>query len=334
MRQQISASSTGAQESMRNISQSALASIEVALPPEAEQRRIVETLEHHLSRLDLGEHTLDAALARCRSYRRSWLLATTHSVAAEAVRLDAVADVRLGRQRSPKNHGGDSMFPYLRAANITWSGLKLDDVKEMNFTDKELATYRLRPGDVLLSEASGSPREVGKPALWQGEIENCCFQNTLIRVRPTGILPEFLLHYLRAEAMAGRFADNSRGVGIHHLGATALAGWKVVLPDDEVQAKIVAQIDETEPILVAVETAIAKQVQRSKNLRNSLLRAASSGKLVAQDPSDEVASELLERIEVERRRHGVGRRALRARSAAAPKMKTDASTGHQEELWL
>src|ERR1700722_17982699 len=85
-------------------------------------------------------------------------------------RLSDIAEVRLGRQRSPKNHIGDQMRPYLRAANVGWSGLLLDDVKKMNFTDAEMKTYRLLPGDIVLSEASGSPGEVGKPALWNAEI--------------------------------------------------------------------------------------------------------------------------------------------------------------------
>lgn len=98
--------------------------------------------------------------------------------------LTDVAVVRLGRQRSPKNHAGTHMRPYVRAANVGWSGLLLDDVKQMNFTDAEMDTYRMVSGDIVLSEASGSPGEVGKPALWSGEIEQCGFQNTLIRVRP------------------------------------------------------------------------------------------------------------------------------------------------------
>ena len=71
-------------------------------------------------------------------------------------RLGDVAEVRLGRQRSPKRATGDRMRPYLRAANVTWQGLALEDVKEMDFTEAESVTYELRPGDLLLSEASGS----------------------------------------------------------------------------------------------------------------------------------------------------------------------------------
>src|SRR5438105_1410381 len=95
-------------------------------------------------------------------------------------RLDAVAEVRLGRQRSPKNHVGTRMRPYLRAANVTWAGLDLSDVNEMHFTENESVTFELRPGDVLVAEASGSASEVGKPAIWRDQIPNCCFQNTLL----------------------------------------------------------------------------------------------------------------------------------------------------------
>ncbi|WP_131768182.1 restriction endonuclease subunit S [Candidatus Protofrankia californiensis] len=160
------------------------------------------------------------------------------------VRLDEIAEVRLGRQRSPKNHNGLHMRPYLRAANVGWNGLKLDDIKQMNFTDDELDTYRLLPGDIVLSEASGSPGEVGKPALWNNEIEDCCLQNTLIRVRSYGADPKFLLLLLRHEAQRGAFVEHSRGVGIHHIGVARLAGWPIMLPPLAEQRRIVVALDE------------------------------------------------------------------------------------------
>src|SRR5438093_8266272 len=107
-------------------------------------------------------------------------------------RLNSIADVRLGRQRSPKRAFGPNMMPYLRAANVTWRGIDLADVKEMDFSPAEVDTYRLKAGDILLAEASGSPSEVGKPALYVEGADTHCFQNTLIRVRPTSELTPFL----------------------------------------------------------------------------------------------------------------------------------------------
>lgn len=181
----------------------------------------------------------------------------------EWVRLDDVAEVRLGRQRSPKNHSGTHMRPYLRAANVGWEGLKLEDVKHMNFNDAELAIYRLVPGDIVVAEASGSPGEVGKPALWQGEIEDCCFQNTLIRVRSYGVEPKYLLHYLRAEALRGAFVEESRGVGISHLGASRLSGWPIAVPPLSEQRRIVAALEDH---LSRLEVGIAGLLSSSARL--------------------------------------------------------------------
>jgi len=158
--------------------------------------------------------------------------------------LAEVAEVRLGRQRSPKNHHGSHMRPYLRAANVSWSGLNLTGVKEMNFESAESGIYNLLPGDVLLVEASGSADEVGKAAIWRSEIEGCCFQNTLLRVRSYEILPEYLLHLLRCHALMGDFGRAARGVGIHHLGAGTLSAWPVVVPPLSEQRLIVSFVEE------------------------------------------------------------------------------------------
>ena len=97
--------------------------------------------------------------------------------------VEQLGDVQLGRQRSPKNRSAAYPTKYLRAANITQHGLDLGDVLDMEFLPHEMENYRLKKGDILLSEASGSPDQVGKPAVWNDELENCCFQNTLIRLR-------------------------------------------------------------------------------------------------------------------------------------------------------
>lgn len=175
------------------------------------------------------------------------------------VALHEIAEVRLGRQRSPKHHSGDQMRPYVRAANIGWSGWKLDDVKTMNFSDAEMKTYRLEPGDLLLGEASGSAAEVGKPALWEGQIPDCGFQNTLIRVRPgDSAHPRYLLHYFSYCASTGRFARSSRGVGIFHLGQKALAEWPVPLPPIEEQRRIATVLDAADGLRAKRRQALVK----------------------------------------------------------------------------
>ena len=182
-----------------------------------------------------------------------------------------IAEVRLGRQRAPKNHTGDHMRPYLRAANVTWGGLSLADVKSMNFTDGEMSTYRLERGDLLLSEASGSPGEVGKPALWAGEIADCGFQNTLIRVRPRSVEPKYLFHYFRFQALTGRFVEHSRGVGIHHLGRARLASWPTPVPPLDEQRRIVDILEDHLSRLDAAESYLLAARGRAKVMVKAVL---------------------------------------------------------------
>ena len=214
--------------------------------------------------------------------------------------LGLMGEVRLGRQRSPKRATGPHMRPYLRAGNITWDGLDLSDIKEMDFSPREYETYRLRSGDILLAEASGSADEVGKPAVWAGEIDGCCFQNTLIRVRVCPDVVPYLHCHLLSDARSGALGRAARGVGIHHLGAQRAESWMVALPPLAEQRRIVAEVERRLSVIQRTEAAVEANLTRAERLRQSILKQAFSGKLVPQDPSDEPASVLLERIRAER----------------------------------
>jgi type I restriction enzyme, S subunit len=185
-----------------------------------------------------------------------------------------VADVQLGRQRSPQHHYGPNMRPYLRSANVTWAGLALDDVKEMNFNPIEAKAFELQPGDVLLNEASGSPSEVGKPAIWRGEIPGCCFQNTLLRVRTRGPQVGYLYWYFYYVARQGQFGDAGRGVNIRHLGKQGLAQFPVPVAPLEEQKRIVTALEESLSGLDAADDLVSHVPTRLDRLREGLLRHA------------------------------------------------------------
>lgn len=272
-----------------------LESVEVEIPPLREQQRIVEILEEQLSRLDAALESVRIVREKAAQFRRSLLHAaftgalTGHGNGGDGLpsgwefrRLDEVADVQLGRQRSPKNHAGNQMRPYLRAANVTWSGLAIDDVAEMNFTDEEMETYVLQDRDILVNEASGSPAEVGKAAVFRGEIEGCAFQNTLIRVRAHSVGVEFLHRFLTMTASTGGYLEESRGVGIFHLGKTKFAAWPVPIAPEAEQDRLVEVLDEQLTRLDAALGVAEAIEQRARALRRSLLHAAFTGKLTEQ----------------------------------------------------
>ncbi len=273
--------------------------------PLPQQQQIVAAIEEHFSRLDAVEAAQHRIIRRVKVLKSS-LLSEAFGTNGDLPpgwgqkTIGEVAQVQLGRQRSPQHHSGPQMRPYLRSANVTWEGVCLDDVKEMNFDDADFETYRLEPGDLLLNEASGSPGEVGKPVVWDGEVENCCFQNTLLRVRSTEVNIRYLYWYCFASALSGRFGDAGRGVNIRHLGKGGLAQFPIPVAPSDQQGQIAAQLDQQFEQTKRLEQAAQEVLNRVAALRQAVLAQAFAGKLVPQDPDDEPASALLERIAASR----------------------------------
>ncbi len=267
------------------ISKRRVAELLIPLPPLSEQRRIVEIHEEHLSHLDPADQLINGTQRRLDTFVAAGLWHATHNVEGPTVRLDSTAEVRLGRQRSPKNHSGSDMRPYLRAGNVDWDRLRLDDVKEMNFTSLEARVYELLPGDILVVEASGSAGEAGKSVVYEGEIPGACFQNTLLRVRTNSAQPEFIQKYLLADALVGKFIGGSRGVGINHIGRARLASWEVRMPSADDQRNAVARSRSLIESSGLLRSSLGGARARSSALRRSLLAAAFSGRLTRL-PSD------------------------------------------------
>lgn len=218
----------------------------------------------------------------------------------EWVKVGAIGDVQLGRQRSPSNRSNNFPTKYIRAGNLTDNGLNLENVLDMDFEPEERKRFLLNVGDVLLSEASGSASQVGKPAIWRGEIEQCCFQNTVIRVQSLPELSEYLFWVFRTFYISGVFSKLSGGVGINHLSAGKLANLAIpVAPVFEYQ-KLLEMINEKFSLIENLEQAIDQALQQAEAMRQSILKKAFSGQLVPQDPDDEPASVLLERIRAEK----------------------------------
>lgn len=194
--------------------------------------------------------------------------------------------VRLGRQRSPDQMSGVFLTPYVRAANITPSGLSLDDLLEMNFTPAERKVFALEAGDLLLTEASGSANQVGRAAIWRGEVELCCYQNTVIRFRPHLVTSEYVLLVFRHMAATGVFAHTAKGVGIQHLGVSRFAELTLPLPPHPEQVRIAEVADRRLAELREAHDRLRSALGRLEEQVCEVLAAAVAGELVEQQTQD------------------------------------------------
>ncbi|HEY8102067.1 MAG TPA: restriction endonuclease subunit S [Burkholderiaceae bacterium] len=214
--------------------------------------------------------------------------------------VEQLGHVQLGRQRSPNKVGKANPTPYIRAANVTESGVDLSDVLEMDFSEAEKEIFALKVGDVLLTEASGSPEHVGRPAIWNHDDGLYCFQNTVLRFSPEGIGSEYAFYSFLAMQKLGVFSKLSGGVGINHLSAGKFSKLPVPLPPIVEQLALIEVIKQKFSLCDEQLKLNAYSLKQSSVQRKNILIAAFSGQLVPQDPNDGSASVLLENICAER----------------------------------
>ncbi len=235
--------------------------------------------------------------------------------------VEMVGDVLLGRQRAPQFLTGRFDTPYLRVANIKDDRIDLSDIESMDFDREHFHRYRLAPGDILVSEGQ-SPHLVGQSAIFRGEgPARLCFQKTLHRFRPVagGPSSEFAQLVFRAHVKAGLFQRlASITTNIAHLTLEKFQAAPFPLPPVSEQERIATEVARILSEGDAVEAAVVANVERIAHLRQSILKWAFEGKLVEQDPGDEPASVLIDKIRKDRM--AVGTEAKRL--AGGPARKT------------
>ena len=142
--------------------------------------------------------------------------------------------------------------------------------------------------------------------MWRCEIPKCCFQNTVIRIRPPRELSQYLLIVFKNFYFNGVFSEIAGGVGINHLGAEKFSIVRIPVPPLAEQRRIVAEVERRLSVIEELEAFVNANLKRAERLRQSILKRAFEGKLVPQDRNDEPASVLLGRIRAERKATGEG----------------------------
>ncbi len=187
------------------------------------------------------------------------------------VTLGEIAETRLGKMLSAKARRGKDARPYLRNKNVQWGRIDLDDVLEMDFLDDELDRFRLSPGDLLVCEGG----EVGRAAIWRGQVDWIGYQKALHRVRPAGgIAPEYTLYGFMWLAQTNAFDRHVTGSTIKHLPQEDLRLLRLPLPPLNEQRRIVAAIEEHLSRLDAADASVEAAGRRLGALAKETLGRA------------------------------------------------------------
>lgn len=191
-------------------------------------------------------------------------------------RLDDVADIQGGIQKQPKRRPTSNKYPFLRVANVARGQLNLSEIHEVELFDGELERYRLEAGDLLVVEGNGSLDQLGRAAMWLGQVNDCVHQNHLIRVRPTRAMnPQYLEYVWNSSLVAAQIERIGASTsGLHTLSVSKLRPITVPVPPLVEQCRIVNSLETQVSLLDAAANLINDALRKMSHLElSTTLRA-------------------------------------------------------------
>jgi type I restriction enzyme S subunit len=204
--------------------------------------------------------------------------------------------VEYGSAKKSKEEG---KIPVIRMGNLQ-NGVIVWDDSAYTEDEDEINQYLLRKDDVLFNRTN-SPELVGKTAIYKGE-RPAIFAGYLIRINQVPDVDARYLNYFLNSHIAKNHGNRVKtdGVNQSNINGEKLCHYPFPLVSGEEQHQIVQEIESRLSVCDKLEESIKESLQKAEALRQSILKKAFEGRLVAQDPNDEPAEKLLARIREEK----------------------------------
>ncbi len=294
---------------MKHINRGPFLRHKILLPPLAEQERIVEKIEALFKDIDEGVERLKSAQAQIKQYRQSVLKSAfegklykttdwkevdiTKIIAKEKNALKAgpfgsALKKEIYVEKGYKIYGQEQVI----AQNPFYGDYYINEEKYL-----ELASCKVQPNDILISLVG----TIGKVLILPNNIEKGIINPRLLKVTldTSTYLPLFFKFYFESQYLRSLFKIKAHGATMDVLNLSILKELPFPLPTLPEQQRIVEEIEKRFAVADELEKAVNEGLEKADKLKQSILKKAFEGKLVAQNPNDEPAYVLLERIKKE-----------------------------------
>ena len=260
---------------------STIREMQVPVPPLEEQRRIVDILEDHLSRLNAAEGLVAKSKASVSNLAQL-LLERSVAESGPARRLDDLT-TNAGYGTSEKCVQGGAGVPVVRITNLVSGQIDLTDEKRVRDEAADLSRQMLVPGDLLVIRTNGSRDLIGRAAVVQEGVD-AAFASYLIRFQLDRrlVLPEWVRAVLTAPS-SRRLLESlaASSAGQYNLSLSKLGGVPIPVPSLGDQARLLRELDLLLDGLARSSEQTLRLGRRTVVLRRALLAAAFSGRLAA-----------------------------------------------------
>jgi len=297
-RAQVEMACAGTSSSMQNLGQDDFRSFMFVSPPRDEQAVIADFLDRETAKIDALVAEQEQLITLLKEKRQAvishavtkgldpsvpmkdsgveWLGKVPAQWAVAA--LNYRYEVLLGKMLDEKKISGNHLAPYLRNVDVQWDRINIDDLPQMDFDGSDVERYGLRAGDLLVCEGG----DVGRSAIWHGELTECYYQKALHRLRPrdaSSDLPRFQFYLMQAAAKLEVFTGGQGKATIAHLTAEALRRYRFAYPGRAEQEGIVEHLDRAVSQFDELIHEAANTAQLLQERRSALISAAVTGQI-------------------------------------------------------
>jgi len=288
-----------------------LSNADFPIPPLNEQKRIIDKIEELITDLDKGIEYLETTQKQIKVYRQAVLQWAFEGKLTnkefngelpdgwESKKISQVADTFGGYAFKSGEFESQGKFQVIRMGNVRPGILRLDEspVFISKIDEKALSKAILKVNDVIVTQTgTKGKRDYGFTALISKG--NLLLNQRIAAMRCNAdCIPKFLLYYTWTNKFKNQFFANETGnVGQGNVGMKAVTDTIIWIPKPAEQNKVVSEIESRLSVCDKIEESLEITLQQAEALRLSIIKKSFEGKLVPQNPSDEHAEKLLERI--------------------------------------
>jgi len=210
------------------------------------------------------------------------------------VRLKGISSaIQYGLSNSAEQYGTHRLLRItdIQDGKVNWSSVPYTTVKEPD-------NYLLSKGDIVFARTGAT---VGKSFLIEEIPFPAVYASYLIRIQLLDdIIPEFIYHFFNSHCYWEQITDKSVGVGQPNVNGTSLKNLLIPLAPMMEQERIIPASRSALKMVTAIDSDTDELLSTITTVKSKILDLAIRGQLVPQDPTDEPASVLLERIRTEK----------------------------------
>lgn len=283
-----------ASTNIRNIKASEYVQVDLPAPTLEEQRRIVEILEDHLSRLNGADAEFKTAQARVAAFRQAALERSFGIAGAGTTLGELIVDISAGKSfGSASAAARPDEWGIIKVSAMTWGAF--DETQNKAVPEERVdPRFEIRPGDLLVSRANTS-EYVGASVLVREVRPRLLLSDKSLRVIPRpGVSAEWLWRTLQSPSARRQISALATGTkdSMRNISQSSLRAVRLPLASPEDQGRALAEFAGVEAAYQRLTTTLRAQMDRSVALRRAILAAAFEGKLTGRHTDIEVIEEV------------------------------------------